>query len=74
MKKNTYSKALYHFAKKQKNKDSTSTKDLNDSLDGIQLNDSHSEKKTHQRTQSCPSVSLVPITSFPEIKIDPINQ
>lgn len=54
-------KALYNFTKMQKNKDSTSTRDLNDSLDFI---DNHTklgkqtiDRKLHQRTQSCPSIT-----------------
>ena len=60
MKKVNNSKALYHFTKKQKNKYSISTKDLNDSLDAVQITQitksNKNEKKLHQRTQSCPSI------------------
>jgi hypothetical protein len=71
MKNNTVSKALYHFAKKHKDKHSTSPRDLNDSLDGLQEYDSHQGKKIHHRTHSCPTVAILPKTSFADIKIDP---
>lgn len=53
--KTNNAKKLYRFSKKHQHKPSTSTKDLNDSLDIIP-----SEQfvaKAHQRTQSCPSVA-----------------
>jgi len=56
--KRSNAKALYAFAKKQKLKDSRSTKDLNDSLDGGEELPKQvpSNKKPHFRTQSCPSI------------------
>ena len=52
--KSTTAKKLYRFSKKQNNKQSASTKDLNDSLDIIATDPPPS--KHHQRTQSCPEV------------------
>ena len=52
--KNNNAKKLYRFTKQHQYKPSSSTIDLNDSLDLIP-----SEQfvaKSHQRTQSCPSV------------------
>lgn len=69
MKKASHPKALYHFTKKQKNKDSTSTKDLNDSLDQLE-NNNPLTKKYHYRTQSCPPVEPVHLQSQTEIKAD----
>jgi len=61
MKRSTNFKALYKFTKKQKLKDSTSTKDLDDSLDPAEITSQQrlpsSDKKLHQRTQSCPSIT-----------------
>ena len=54
MLKNSYAKKLYQFSRQQKNKQSASTKDLNDSLDLISPEPLLS--KHHHRTQSCPSV------------------
>lgn len=71
MKNNTIFKDLYHLAKKYKDKELTSDKNLNDSLDGLQDHDSHQDKKIHQRTHSCPTVSILPRTSSTDIKINP---
>jgi hypothetical protein len=69
------SKALYKFAKKQRLKDSTSTKDLDDSLEHheitsqTRLNSPHI--KPHQRTQSCPFITeLSKLEHTPKSKID----
>lgn len=75
MKKSNNFKALYNFAKKQKMKDSTSTKDLDDSLEQIhncaQSIVKHNDKKIHHRTQSCPSITEpLKFTSNPPAKID----
>lgn len=55
------SKALYNFTKKQRLKDSTSTKDLDDSLQHPEVNSQtcipSPTKKPHHRTQSCPSIT-----------------
>ena len=60
MKKVNSSKALYHFTKRQQNKYSISTQDLNDSLDVAEISHLIKSKKNdkilHQRTQSCPSI------------------
>ena len=56
-----HSKALYSFTRKQKPKGSTSTKDLDDSLEHqevtSQVNLPSPVKKPHHRTQSCPSIT-----------------
>ena len=54
MNKDNQSKKLYHFNKHQKNKQSSSTKDLNDSLD--RPVETPTQTKLHLRTHSCPSV------------------
>ena len=56
MNKDNQSKKLYHFNKHQKNKQSSSTKDLNDSLD--RPVETPTQTKLHLRTHSCPSVQL----------------
>lgn len=60
MKKGKHLKALYHFTKQQKNKDSGSTNDVNDSLDYpdhlLKPRQGSITKQNHYRTQSCPAV------------------
>jgi hypothetical protein len=63
MKKSKNFKALYNFTKKQKMKDSTSTKDFDDSLDRFDIDHLKeivptTPKNLHQRTQSCPSITV----------------
>lgn len=59
--KANHSKALYNFTKKQKLKGSTSTKDLDDSLEHQEVTSQallpSPGKKPHHRTQSCPSIT-----------------
>jgi hypothetical protein len=69
MQKNNQAKKLYQFSKKQKNKLSASTKDLNDSLDNVTAD--IVACKNHQRTYSCPSVAP---QDLQEIEIQPKEQ
>ena len=56
MRKSTNYKALYNFSKRRKLKDSTSTKDPEDSLDGGTAHNQPRSRtpRPHLRTQSCP--------------------
>lgn len=73
MKKGNHLKALYHFTKKQKNKHSASTKDLNDSLDFAarppNCEKEGADKNNHYRTQSCPPVEPLVLEGQIDIKI-----
>ena len=61
MRRSNNSKALYNFTKKQKLKDSTSTKDLDDSLEHQEITSQNQlqspHKQPHHRTQSCPFIA-----------------
>lgn len=75
MRRSNNSKALYNFTKKQKLKDSTSTKDLDDSLEQQEVSSQNQlqspNKKPHHRTQSCPFITeLNKFEYTPKSKID----
>ena len=64
--KNNTAKKLYRLTKKANNKQSASTKDLNDSLDHPPMTPVITTKH-HTRTQSCPSG---PPNNYPTIIAD----